>query len=199
MPDFIVKYQEFKKLVTILIITLIITALYFLVRKYLSELWNKVKLHRKDAWIWLIEYITVYLLPFFIFAVVFQLTEDEISNWDKLISLPNWMLIGIILFGESLKELIEYLWKAQGRFKENVKFSLSIGLFGISMCAVFLAILIFDQYHSKENSHLIKSFYYWQVALFLGSTIYSFLMKILIADATTNSNSMEEPNNINIR
>lgn len=151
----------------------------------------KVNKKRESAWIlynlfiqWLIETAAFILLPLFVYLLVFMSLGIEHT---KLMELPEWMFIAIILFGESMRKTVIFYNKYEG-FDLAVIREISFGLLGIVASSVFLVFSIIAHY--DEEFVLSSLFYHLQLGIFLGAVIYSLLFSLWIGWKTGQGESL---------
>lgn len=135
---------------------------------------------------WLAEVAAFILLPLVVYIAVFVALGIEKT---KLIELPEWMFVSIILFGEStLKSIVYYkdrLLSAAEAKREISGFSLkmtreiSVGIIGIVISCVFLA-LSMVAFYKPDCLSLSTWFYRLQMLCFLIALGRSFVNRVYI-------------------
>ena len=133
---------------------------------------------------WLAEVGAFILLPLVIYLIVFLALGIEKG---KLIELPEWMFVSIILFGESTLKSIAYYKNLMLSVKESggntaglslkMNREFSVGMFAVVVACVFLALIMVA---SKNALSLSRSFYWLQILIFVLALARSFGNRIYI-------------------
>jgi len=108
----------------------------------------------------------------------------------KLIELPEWMFVSIILFGDSTlrsiayyKDLMLNAKDAHGNPGYSLKMNreLSVGIIGIVVSCVFLALIMVA---NRNALSLSRSFYWLQILIFAFALARSFVNRMYIGRKT---------------
>ena len=121
---------------------------------------------------WFAEVAGFILLPLFVYVIVLAALGVGMS---KLIELPEWMFVSVILFGHTTRKSIAYYKdcipshleanKETSVFKLKMDREVSKGIFGIVISAVFLILTMVAE-NKNEALKLATPFYWAQIGWF---------------------------------
>jgi hypothetical protein len=123
---------------------------------------------------WLLETAAFILLPLIVYLIVFAALNIEQT---KLIELPEWMFVSIILHGEIMRKYILFYSNYKGFHLKAIR-QISLGILGIVTSSVFL---VFSMVAHYREAFTLPPFYYrLQMLLFFFSIANSLFASIWI-------------------
>lgn len=145
---------------------------------------------------WLAEVVGFILLPLVVYIIVFLALGIERT---KLIELPEWMFVSIILFGESTFKSIVYYkdlmlsaeqaGKNISGFSAKMNREIAVGVIGIVVSSVFLALTMVAAYKGTVLN-LPRNFYWLQMFCFTFALGRSFVNRFYIGWRTGEAASL---------